>query len=138
MKCLTSPSQQLSVRAYNQSRNLLVININIIGDRKGVFSDHNSAGRIQGDQSCKWSPIARDYYLILFFSLNCLHQALDHPRKGTQCVLRDQINRQKKLHEDALSMHSNMDDLLDQVYYFMDTASPFPGGKHRLKPLYHN
>ena len=23
-----------------------------------------------------------------------------------------------------------MDDLLEQVYYFMDTAAPFPGGKH--------
>jgi len=44
------------------------------------------------------------------------------------------------LHETITRNHqcSNMDDLLDQVYYFMDTASPFPGGKHGLKPVYHN
>ncbi|MCR9639088.1 transposase, partial [Vibrio alginolyticus] len=32
----------------------------------------------------------------------------------------------------------NMDDLLELVYYFMDTAAPFPGSKHGLKRVYHN
>jgi hypothetical protein len=31
-----------------------------------------------------------------------------------------------------------MDDLLEQVYYFMDTAAPFPDSKHGLKQVYHN
>jgi transposase len=44
------------------------------------------------------------------------------------------------LHETITRNHQckNMDDLLEQVYYFMDTAAPFPGGKHGLKRVYHN
>jgi hypothetical protein len=44
------------------------------------------------------------------------------------------------LHETITRNHQckNMDDLLEQVYHFMDTAAPFPGGKHGLKRVYHN
>jgi transposase len=44
------------------------------------------------------------------------------------------------LHETVTRNHQckNMDDLLEQVYHFMDTAAPFPGGKHGLKRVYHN
>jgi hypothetical protein len=44
------------------------------------------------------------------------------------------------LHKTITRNHQckNMDDLLEQVYYFMDTAAPFPGGKHGLKRVYHN
>ena len=39
------------------------------------------------------------------------------------------------LHETITRNHQckNMDELLEQVYYFMDTAAPFPGGRHGLK-----
>ena len=44
------------------------------------------------------------------------------------------------LHETITRNHQckNMDDLLEQVYHFMDTAAPFLGGKHGLKQVYHN
>jgi transposase len=44
------------------------------------------------------------------------------------------------LHETITRNHrcKTMDELLAQVDHFMETAAPFPGGKHRLKTVYHN
>jgi transposase len=44
------------------------------------------------------------------------------------------------LHETITRNHrcKTMDELLEQVDHFMETASPFSGGKHRLKTVYHN
>ena len=55
---------------------------------------------------------------------------------GLECVVGVTLT----LHETITRNHQckNMDDLLEQVYYFMDTAAPFPGGKHGLKQVYHN
>jgi transposase len=44
------------------------------------------------------------------------------------------------LHETITRNHrcKTMDELLEQVDHFMETAAPFPGGKHGLKTVYHN